>query len=148
MESPNEGISNEHKANSPFTHPVGHREEKVWGSWEILAQGDGYQIKRLVFKPGAEMSMQTHKYRAEHWTVISGTGAALIGGHLTPLLPAASRIVGAGEEHHIRNYEEIPLIILEIQYGSYLGDDDLIRISDANGRTLGEVDPSNDSGER
>ena len=65
---------------SPFTHPVGHKEKKVWGSWEILAQGPLYQVKLLTFNPGAEMSLQTHKHRSEHWTVISGAGGALIGG--------------------------------------------------------------------
>ena len=130
---------------SPFTHPVGHKEEKIWGSWEILAQGPLYQIKLLIFKPGAEMSTQKHKHRSEHWSVVAGYGQAVIGGYCTALILGGSRWVEQGESHWILNIGYAPLVILETQYGVYLGDDDLIRISDANGRTLGEVDPSNES---
>ncbi len=130
---------------SPSTHPVGHKEEKVWGSWEILSRGEGYQIKLLTFNPGAEMSLQTHRHRSEMWTVVSGFGKAMIGMESPNLYSEEAWVVPQGVPHWIKNAYLEPLIILEIQFGAYLGEDDLIRISDANGRTLGEVDPSNES---
>ncbi|KKL80124.1 hypothetical protein LCGC14_2007870, partial [marine sediment metagenome] len=119
---------------SPFTHPVGHKEEKVWGSWEILAQGLGYQIKLLVFNPGAEMSLQLHRYREEFWTVIYGRGTAWIGDKhdisLSPSLGSLYRVRKL-QPHRIRvdGHSLKGLGILELQKGDYLGEDDLIRIS-------------------
>lgn len=138
------------EAKSPFTHPVGHKEEKVWGWWEILAQDPVYatfhsQVKLLHFNANAQMSLQLHRERAEVWTVIAGTGKAWVGDqHLIHLRPGVFVKVEKLQPHRILA-EQVGLTLVEVQLGSYLGEDDLLRISDANGRTLGEVDPSNES---
>jgi mannose-1-phosphate guanylyltransferase / mannose-6-phosphate isomerase len=101
-----------------------------WGYFLSVERGDGYQVKRIVVKPGARLSLQTHKHRAEHWVVVSGTAAVTIGSETMKLDENQSVFIPRGEIHRLANPGERQLIVIEVQYGSYLGEDDIERLAD------------------
>jgi mannose-1-phosphate guanylyltransferase/mannose-6-phosphate isomerase len=128
-------------------HIVGHlkqdeREEadfhrrvhRPWGSYEGLAQGDRYQVKRIVVKPGASLSLQLHHHRAEHWVVVRGTARIVRGEETLTLAENQSAYIPLGEKHRLENPGKIPLELIEIQSGAYLGEDDIVRFEDHYGR--------------
>jgi len=100
----------------------------------VLDEGEGFKVKRIVVEPGARLSYQTHEHRAEHWTVVSGTATCVVDGKSLVLEVAESVNVAIGEPHRITNEHEVPLIIIEVQHGSYTGEDDICRLEDDYGR--------------
>ena len=110
------------------------RDERPWGSWEILARGDGYQVKRLVVRSGARLSYQTHEHRSEHWTVAHGTATCLLDGDTVELKTGGSVDVPVGTAHRLANLHEDELVVIEVQRGDYLGEDDILRLEDDYGR--------------
>lgn len=107
---------------------------RPWGSYETLALSDRFQVKRIVVNPGAENSLQLHYHRAEHWIVVSGTAEITIGDETKLLKENESVYVPLGEKHRIRNPGTIPLVLIEVQSGSYVGEDDIVRLQDNYGR--------------
>lgn len=112
-------------------HPLVYR---PWGSYETLAMGGRFQVKRIVVAPGAELSLQMHHHRAEHWVVVSGTAEVTNGDETRLYTENQSTYIPAGTRHQLKNPGIIPLVLIEIQSGSYLGEDDIVRFADAYGR--------------
>ena len=112
-----------------------HREVfRPWGSYDSIDNGDRFQVKRLVVKPGASMSLQMHHHRAEHWVVVSGTARITRGDEVFLLEENQSTYIPVGTRHRIENPGMITLHIIEVQSGSYLGEDDIVRFEDKYGR--------------
>jgi mannose-1-phosphate guanylyltransferase/mannose-6-phosphate isomerase len=112
-----------------------HREVfRPWGSYDSIDHGDRFQVKRLVVKPGATMSLQLHHHRAEHWIVVSGTAQITRGEETFLLGENESTYIPVGTKHRIANPGKVVLHIIEVQSGSYLGEDDIVRFEDIYGR--------------
>jgi mannose-1-phosphate guanylyltransferase/mannose-6-phosphate isomerase len=112
-----------------------HREVfRPWGSYDSIDSGDRFQVKRLMVKPGACMSLQLHHHRAEHWIVVSGTARITRGEETFLLEENQSTYIPLGTRHRIENPGKIPLHIIEVQSGGYLGEDDIVRFEDRYGR--------------
>jgi len=112
-----------------------HREVfRPWGSYDSIDNGDRFQVKRLSVKPGASMSLQLHHHRAEHWIVVAGTARITRGEETFLLEENQSTYIPLGAKHRIENPGKIPLHIIEVQSGTYLGEDDIVRFEDRYGR--------------
>ena len=112
-----------------------HREVfRPWGSYDSIDTGDRFQVKRLVVNPGGVLSLQMHHHRAEHWVVVSGTASITRGDETFLLEENQSTYIPIGVRHRIENPGRIPLHIIEVQSGSYLGEDDITRYEDRYGR--------------
>jgi mannose-1-phosphate guanylyltransferase / mannose-6-phosphate isomerase len=112
-----------------------HREVfRPWGSYDGVDAGDRFQVKRLVVKPGAAMSLQLHHHRAEHWIVVQGTAQVTRGDETLLLGENESTYIPLGAKHRIANPGKVDLHIIEVQTGSYLGEDDIVRFEDVYGR--------------
>jgi len=112
-----------------------HREVfRPWGSYDSIDSGQRFQVKRLTVKPGAQLSLQMHYHRAEHWVVVSGTARITRGEEVFLLEENQSTYIPLGLRHRIENPGRIPLHIIEVQSGTYLGEDDIVRFEDRYGR--------------
>ncbi|MCS6946197.1 MAG: mannose-1-phosphate guanylyltransferase/mannose-6-phosphate isomerase, partial [Steroidobacteraceae bacterium] len=112
-----------------------HREVfRPWGSYDSIDAGHRYRVKRLTIKPGASMSLQLHHHRAEHWIVVQGTARITRGDEVFLLEENQSTYIPIGTRHRIENPGKIPLQMIEVQSGSYLGEDDIVRFEDRYGR--------------
>ena len=107
---------------------------RPWGYFDSIDQGERFQVKRIFVKPGQVLSLQKHFHRAEHWVVVSGTAEITCNGKIFNLTENQSTHIPLGAEHRLRNPGKIPLEIIEIQSGSYLGEDDIVRLDDTYGR--------------
>jgi len=112
-------------------HRTVHR---PWGTYTVLEEGPGYKLKRIVVKPGAALSMQMHKHRSEHWVVISGTAKVTNGDRELDIPPNESTFIPVGNKHRLSNPGTEDLVIIEVQAGDYLGEDDIVRFDDVYGR--------------
>ncbi len=107
---------------------------RPWGWYDSIDIGDLFKVKHIMVKPGASLSLQKHQHRAEHWIVVKGTAEITRGKHVQRLTENQSTYIAIGEIHRLANPGNIPLEIIEIQTGSYLGEDDIVRFDDAYGR--------------
>lgn len=115
---------------------VSHREVfRPWGSYEGVEQGDRYQVKRIRVKPGERLSLQMHHHRAEHWIVVRGTAEVTRGDQTFMLAENESTYIPLGVTHRLGNPGRVPLELIEVQVGAYLGEDDIVRFEDAYGRS-------------
>jgi mannose-1-phosphate guanylyltransferase/mannose-6-phosphate isomerase len=114
------------------THRRVHR---PWGWYESVDQGPRFQVKRIMVKPGARLSLQMHHHRAEHWIVVSGTAEVTNGTSVSVLSENQSTYIPLGQTHRLANPGKVPLEIIEVQSGSYLGEDDIVRFEDNYGRS-------------
>jgi mannose-1-phosphate guanylyltransferase/mannose-6-phosphate isomerase len=112
-------------------HRVVHR---PWGSYDSLEAGGRFQVKRIVVKPGASLSLQKHHHRAEHWIVVSGTAEVTCDDKVFLMAENQSTYIPLGSVHRLRNPGKVPLELIEVQSGSYLGEDDIVRFDDVYGR--------------
>jgi mannose-1-phosphate guanylyltransferase/mannose-6-phosphate isomerase len=112
-------------------HRVVHR---PWGSYDSLESGERFQVKRIVVKPGASLSLQKHHHRAEHWIVVSGTAEVTCDDKVFLLGENQSTYIPLGSKHRLRNPGKVALELIEVQSGSYLGEDDIVRFDDVYGR--------------
>ena len=112
-------IADRLKADDRDETSLRRQEFRPWGSYHILENAEGFQVKRLVVNPGATLSLQLHHHRAEHWVVVLGT---------------ARIYIPVGARHRIANKTDEPLHIIEVQCGAYLGEDDIVRFEDNYGR--------------
>jgi len=112
-----------------------HREVyRPWGKYDSIDKGERYQAKRITVKPGAKLSVQMHHHRAEHWVVVSGTAKVTNGAKTFVMSENESTYIPLGVIHALENPGKVPLEIIEIQSGSYLGEDDIVRFDDIYGR--------------
>ena len=111
--------------------PTIHR---PWGTYTVLQEGAGFKLKRIEVKPGARLSLQSHKYRSEHWVAVSGKALVTNGDELIELHPNQSTYIPLGNKHRLENPGVEQLILIEVQCGSYLGEDDIQRYEDFYGR--------------
>jgi mannose-1-phosphate guanylyltransferase/mannose-6-phosphate isomerase len=113
-----------------------HRKvHRPWGWYDSIDSGERFQVKRILVKPGAALSLQMHHHRAEHWIVVSGTAEVTVGDKVLLLTENQSTYIPLGETHRLRNPGKVPLEIIEVQSGSYLGEDDIVRFEDTYGRS-------------
>ncbi len=112
-----------------------HRKvSRPWGSYDSVDEGARFQVKRIVVKPGAALSLQKHYHRAEHWIVVKGTAEVTRGTETFLITENQSTYIPLGEVHRLRNPGKTPLELIEVQSGSYLGEDDIVRLEDQYGR--------------
>ncbi len=112
-----------------------HRQvHRPWGWYDSIDSGERFQVKRILVKPGASLSLQMHHHRAEHWIVVSGTAEVTCGDKVILLSENQSTYIPLGETHRLANPGKVPLEIIEVQSGSYLGEDDIVRFEDTYGR--------------
>jgi mannose-1-phosphate guanylyltransferase len=112
-----------------------HREVfRPWGSYDSIDNGERFQVKRITVKPGEKLSVQMHHHRAEHWIVVSGTAHVTNGDETVLLSESQSTYIPIGVIHALENPGRIPLELIEVQSGTYLGEDDIVRFSDRYGR--------------
>jgi mannose-1-phosphate guanylyltransferase / mannose-6-phosphate isomerase len=109
---------------------------RPWGCYEAVDAGPGYQVKHITVKPGHQLSLQKHAHRAEHWVVISGTAEAVRGDDVLTLSDRMSVDIPVGCVHRLGNPGPELLHIIEVQTGTYLGEDDIVRLEDAYGRNV------------
>lgn len=107
---------------------------RPWGSYESLVVGERFQVKRIIVNPGQRLSLQMHHHRAEHWVVVSGTAKVVRGEETLHLTEDQSTYIPLGTRHRLENPGVIPLEVIEVQTGSYLGEDDIVRFDDVYGR--------------
>ena len=108
---------------------------RPWGWYDSVDIGDRFQVKRIMVKPGAKLSLQLHQHRAEHWIVVKGTAKVTRGDTSYLVTENESTFIPLGTKHRLENDEKIPLEIIEVQSGSYLGEDDIERFDDHYGRS-------------
>ena len=112
-----------------------HRKvHRPWGTYDGIERGERFQVKRIVVEPGATLSLQMHYHRAEHWVVVRGTARVTRGEETFLLTENESTYIPPGTKHRLENPGKLPLEIIEVQSGSYLGEDDIVRLEDAYGR--------------
>ena len=116
--------------NATFTPRV----ERPWGWYQTIEEGTGHKIKRIGVYPGARISLQKHHQRAEHWVVVQGEAQVTVGAHQMALQVGQHVDIPLGEIHRMENRGGVPLEIIELQFGNYLGEDDIVRLQDDYGR--------------
>jgi mannose-6-phosphate isomerase len=114
--------------------PLGVFESRPWGGFMTIEEGRGYKVKRLFVRPGQRLSLQRHRFRAEHWVVVTGSPRVIIAGRPKRLKPRGAVDVPRGAWHRIENPGRVPAVLIEVQHGPYLGEDDIIRRHDDYGR--------------
>jgi mannose-1-phosphate guanylyltransferase / mannose-6-phosphate isomerase len=116
-------------------HALHRKVHRPWGWYDSVDSGPRFQVKRIMVNPGATLSLQMHHHRAEHWIVVQGTAEVTCGDRRTILTENQSTYIPLGETHRLANPGKLPLEIIEVQSGSYLGEDDIVRFEDTYGRT-------------
>ena len=111
---------------------------RPWGSYETLALGSRFQVKKITVNPAASLSLQMHHHRAEHWIVVSGTAEVEVGEKSQIMIEDESVYIPIGSKHRLTNPGKLPLILIEVQSGGYLGEDDIVRFDDVYGRVEGD----------
>ena len=115
-------------------HALHRKVHRPWGWYDSIDNGPRHQVKRIMVKPGASLSLQMHHHRAEHWIVVSGTAEVTNGDKVILLSENQSTYIPLGQTHRLANPGKVPLEIIEVQSGSYLGEDDIVRFEDTYGR--------------
>ena len=121
----------EHLKSSQREEHISHRRVfRPWGYYECIDEGERFQVKRLMIKPGAKISLQLHHRRAEHWVVVSGRARITRGDQELLIGPNQSTYIEVGQKHRLENAGDEPLFVIEVQSGDYLGEDDIVRFAD------------------
>ena len=108
--------------------------KKPWGYFEILELGNKFLIKKIIVKPGGILSLQSHKHRSEHWVVVEGKAEVYVAQKKKLLVEGESIYVPLGAVHRLKNSSQFPTLLIEVQTGSYLGEDDIVRYDDIYAR--------------
>jgi mannose-1-phosphate guanylyltransferase / mannose-6-phosphate isomerase len=116
-------------------HTTHRKVYRPWGSYESIDNGDKFQVKHIIVNPGAKLSLQMHHKRAEHWIVVSGSAQVTCDAKVFPLKENESTYIPLGAKHRLENFGQEPLHLIEVQSGSYLGEDDIVRFEDTYGRS-------------
>ncbi|MBT3766563.1 MAG: mannose-1-phosphate guanylyltransferase/mannose-6-phosphate isomerase [Rhodospirillaceae bacterium] len=125
-----------------LTHP---RVYRPWGNYKTMDKDEGFQVKRLTVNPGQRLSLQKHQHRTEHWTVVDGIARITIGTSISDVMENNTVLIPAGTVHRLENITSDPLVVIEVQYGSYLGEDDIERLEDDYGQAM-KIPPESDPG--
>jgi len=104
--------------------------ERPWGTWTVLREDKGYKVKLIEVRPGHRLSLQSHRHRSEHWVVVSGKARVLLDGQVLELSPPESAVIEVGAVHRLENPGSDPLVIVEVQTGEILSEEDIIRLED------------------
>jgi mannose-1-phosphate guanylyltransferase/mannose-6-phosphate isomerase len=129
------GLVEQLKANNRHQAVEHLRMYRPWGYYQGIDTGSRYQVKRIVVKPNATLSLQRHFHRSEHWVVVRGTAEVTIGAEIRTIHENESTYIPIGSVHRLANPGKIPLELIEVQVGSYLGEDDIVRLTDEYGRS-------------
>ena len=116
------------------TYMAGVRDERPWGSWEIVATGPNYAVKRIVVRPGQRISLQRHVVRAEHWVIVGGVARVTRDTTIFPLSFGEHVAIGRGDVHRIENPGTEDLVFIEVQHGEHVDESDIERLEDDYGR--------------
>ncbi len=108
----------------------GETDERPWGRYEVLEEAEGYKVKRLEVKPGARLSLQRHTRRGEHWVVVNGVADVVCGERELQLREGEHIHIPPETNHRLGNSSSLPLTLIEVQLGDYLGEDDIVRLAD------------------
>jgi len=127
-------LYSELKTRGHESHKLHRTVHRPWGTYTVLVEGKGFKIKRIEVKPGASLSLQMHRHRSEHWVVVSGTARVVNGENELDIRPNESTFIPPGNKHRLSNPGAGDLVIIEVQAGSYLGEDDIVRFGDVYGR--------------
>ncbi len=127
-------VVNRLKASGHEAHKVHRTVARPWGTYTVLQEAPGFKIKRIAVKPGASLSLQMHHHRSEHWVVVSGNAEVVNGDQVIKLEANQSTYIPAGNKHRLTNVGDTELALIEVQCGSYLGEDDIVRFEDVYGR--------------
>ncbi|WP_150122212.1 cupin domain-containing protein, partial [Sulfitobacter sp. HI0129] len=111
------------------------RDYRPWGWYESLVIGGRFQVKRIVVNPGAALSLQSHHHRSEHWIVVEGTARVTVDENVRLISENQSVYIPLGAVHRMENPGKLPMVLIEVQTGSYLGEDDIVRYEDIYART-------------
>ena len=110
-------------------------EQRPWGSFRVLHEGPACKVKEIIVTPGGRLSLQSHRHRAEHWVVVAGTAKVTVDDQVLLLEPNQSVHIPLGARHRMENPGAVPMHLIEVQCGTYLGEDDIIRYEDVYGRS-------------
>ncbi len=135
----------EHDSASPVRYVVGERDSRPWGTWEVLATGDRYTVKRIRVLPGHRLSLQYHQHRSEHWTIVEGFAEVELDDVVRQLSAGKHVHIPVGALHRVRALGSEPLVFLEVQVGDVLDENDIVRISDDYGRLKPSAENSRES---
>lgn len=127
------------KAKGHEAHKLHRTVHRPWGTYTVLEEGPGFKIKRIEVNPGARLSLQSHKHRSEHWIVVSGTATVTNGERELVIASNESTFIPAGNKHRLENASGDRLVIIEVQSGPYLGEDDIVRYDDQYGRVQAPI---------
>lgn len=122
------------KSRGHEAHKLHRTVHRPWGTYTVLEEGKRYKIKRIVVKPGASLSLQMHHHRSEHWVVVSGMARVVNGQEDVFVRANESTYIPAGHQHRLSNPGKMELVLIEVQSGDYLGEDDIVRLEDNYGR--------------
>jgi len=111
------------------------RDERPWGMYEVLAEGEGYKVKRIEVRSGHRLSLQMHQSRSEHWVIVAGEALVTLGEREIRLRANDEALIPQQTKHRVANPGSTPLVFIEVQYGSYLGEDDITRFEDDYNRS-------------
>ncbi len=112
-----------------------HKEKRPWGSFEILSESDDFKVKKITVLPGKRLSLQSHQKRSEHWIILKGVGLVTQDDVETKVIPNSHVFIPKGQKHRIHNTGKEALDFIEVQTGSYFGEDDIVRYEDDFNRT-------------
>jgi mannose-1-phosphate guanylyltransferase len=125
------------KAKGHEAHKLHRTVHRPWGTYTVLEEGNGFKIKRIEVRSGASLSLQMHNHRSEHWVVVSGSATVVNGEREIVINTNESTFIPAGHKHRLTNPGVAPCVMIEVQSGEYLGEDDIVRFEDAYGRVTG-----------
>ncbi|HET9078558.1 MAG TPA: phosphomannose isomerase type II C-terminal cupin domain [Acidimicrobiales bacterium] len=114
--------------------PTGETDTRPWGSYVVLDDLPGHKVKRITVLPDSRLSYQKHQHRSEHWFVVAGSGLVVLDGEERPVGPGQAVDIPAGTAHRMCNPADQPLVFVEVQHGTYFGEDDITRLEDDYGR--------------
>ncbi len=113
---------------------MNERDERPWGSYEVLVDAPDHKVKQILVKPGKRLSLQKHARRSEHWFVVRGSGVVMLDGAPVKVGPGVAVDIALGASHRIENTGAADLVFVEVQHGEYFGEDDIVRLEDDFGR--------------
>jgi mannose-6-phosphate isomerase len=112
-----------------------YSETRPWGSFHVLDEQPGFKVKRIVVETAGRLSLQSHKHRSEHWTVVNGTATVTVGETVVAMTRGQSIDIPLGAKHRLENLHDGLVEIIEVQFGDYLGEDDIVRYDDIYARS-------------
>ena len=132
-------LNTDHCSASHIRYAVGERDSRPWGTWEVLAIGDRYTVKRICVLPGQRLSLQYHQHRSEYWTIVEGLAEVELDDVVHQMSAGKHVHIPVGALHRVRALGSETLVLLEVQVGEILDENDIVRISDDYGRLKPET---------